>query len=78
MLTINLNELTENHKEWLVTLLKDASEDAYGTAKNEHLWALGANDNEQAVMHEMNSDEQRAYASLLHYLATKIEMGGND
>lgn len=40
------------------------AEDHYAAARNEHLWALGARDNETAVMHEENSDDHRQLALL--------------
>lgn len=65
--------MTENMKIWLKELYLEAAEEHYGAASNEHLWALGSDDDETAMLHEMNADENRAFAMILEDMAKKIE-----
>lgn len=65
--------MTENMKIWLKELYLDAAEAHLGAASNEHLWALGSDTDEQAMLHEMNADENRAFAIMLESMANKIE-----
>ena len=65
--------MTENMKIWLRALYLDAAEQHYGAASNEHLWALGSDNDEEAMLHEMNADENRVFAMLLEEMANKIE-----
>lgn len=64
--------MTETMKIWLKELYLEAAEEHYGAASNEHLWALGSK-GEEAVFHEMNADENRAFAMMLEDMAKKIE-----
>ena len=57
--------MTGNMAQWLSDLLDPAISDAEGAARNEHLWAVGAEDQEAATMHEKNSEELKQYAELL-------------
>ena len=65
--------MTENMKIWLKQLYLEAAEEHYGAASNEHLWALGSDNDEAAMLHEMNADENRAFAMILEDMAKKIE-----
>ena len=65
--------MTENMKIWLKELYLEAAEEHYGAASNEHLWALGSDNDETAMLHEMNADENRAFAMTLENMAKKIE-----
>jgi hypothetical protein len=65
--------MTENMKIWLKKLYLDAAEQHLGAASNEHLWALGSDNNEAAMLHEMNADENRAFAMILQSMANNIE-----
>ena len=65
--------MTENMKIWLKELYLEAAEEHYGAASNEHLWALGSDNDEAAMLHEMNADENRAFAMMLEDMAKKIE-----
>lgn len=64
--------MTENMKIWLKELYIEAAEQHYGAASNEHLWALGSDNDEAAMLHEMNADENRAFAMMLEDMANKI------
>lgn len=65
--------MTENMKIWLKELYLGAAEEHYGAASNEHLWALGSDNDEASTLHEMNADEHRAFAMMLEDMAKKIE-----
>lgn len=56
--------MTENQKLWLEELISDYR----GAASNERLWAKGANDAEQARMHEENAEELTEFADRLETL----------
>ena len=51
------NLMTQMEQDFL-----NLAEEHEGTAKNEHLWSLGAEDPEVAAMHEQNAEEHRALA----------------
>lgn len=53
--------MTENQKVWLEELI----EEHRVAASNERLWAKGANDEEQARMHEENAEEHIEFANML-------------
>lgn len=53
--------MTENQKFWLEELI----EEHRVAASNERLWAKGANDEEQARMHEENAEEHIEFANML-------------
>lgn len=53
--------MTENQKIWLESLI----EEERITASNERLWAKGALDSEEAMMHEENAEEHLEFADLL-------------
>ena len=57
--------MTENQKIWLEELIKE-----YNTAAdNEHLWALGSQDDpEGSLQHEENAEECREFAKMLSTL----------
>ena len=56
--------MTENQKLWLEELISDYR----GAASNERLWAKGAQDAEQAQMHEENAEELTEFADMLETL----------
>lgn len=64
--------MTENQREWLKGLYRKAAEDHLIIASNEHLWALGSDNNEMAVMHEQNAEEHRGFAKMLREFADRI------
>lgn len=64
--------MTENMKIWLRALYLEAADQHYGAADNEHLWALGAPNDETAMLHEMNAEENRAFAMMFEDMAYKI------
>lgn len=53
--------MTENQKIWLEELIDEHR----GAASNERLWAKGADDVEQARMHEENAEEHIEFANML-------------
>lgn len=53
--------MTENQKIWLEELI----EEHRVAASNERLWSKGANDEEQARMHEENAEEHMEFANML-------------
>ena len=53
--------MTENQKIWLEELIDEHR----GAASNERLWAKGADDVEQARMHEENAEEQIEFVNML-------------
>lgn len=53
--------MTENQKIWLEELI----EEHRVAASNERLWSKGANDEEQARMHEENADEHIGFVNML-------------
>ena len=65
--------ITENQREWLKGLYRKAAENHLITASNEHLWALGSDSNEMAVMHEQNAEEHRDFANMLKNFANNIQ-----
>lgn len=65
--------MTENMKFWLKELYLNEANDHLETARFEHLCALGAHTDEASVLHEMNADEHREFASILKSMAEKIE-----
>lgn len=53
--------MTENQKIWL----KELIDDYHTAAANEAIWAKGADNTEEAQMHEANSEELEGLADLL-------------
>ena len=53
--------MTENQKLWLEELIDEHRV----AASNERLWAKGAEDEEQARMHEENAEEHWNFAEML-------------
>lgn len=54
--------MTENQKIWLEELIEEHKV----AADNEHLWALGSQDDtESAMQHEENAEEHREFAEML-------------
>ena len=50
---------------WFEELFKNEIEEAKCAASNEHLFALGSDDEESATQHEENADENRLYVEIL-------------
>ena len=65
--------MTENMKIWLKELYRTEANNHLETARFEHLCALGAPNGEASMLHEMNADEHRAFATILKSMANKIE-----
>lgn len=65
--------MTENMKLWLKELYLEAAEEHRIAASNEHMWALGSNDEEQTMLHEINAAENMDFADILTDMANKIE-----
>lgn len=53
--------MTENQKLWLEELIEEHKV----AASNERLWSKGAEDKEQARMHEENAEEHIEFANML-------------
>jgi hypothetical protein len=70
--TIELPAMTDQQLDWLRELLTDASSEALGSASNNHIFALGAQTQEEAIEFEKASDDQREYAHVLLNIAAKI------
>lgn len=64
--------MTENQREWLKGLYREAADDHLIAGNNEHLWALGSDNNETATMHEHNAEEHREFAKILCEFADRI------
>lgn len=64
--------MTENMKIWLRRLYLEAAEEHRGAASNEHLWALGSED-EASLLHAQNSVEHVEFANLLTAWAENLE-----
>lgn len=56
--------MTENQKLWLDELI----EEHRVAASNERLWSKGTDDEEQARLHEQNSEEHFEFAEMLKQL----------
>ena len=69
---IEIPALTNKQEEWLKNLLSGASAEALGAASNSHIFAMGANTQEEAIMFEKNADELRSYASVLQNIAARL------
>lgn len=69
---INLDYATENQIFWLKELLKEEIEEARVAANNEHLWALGSEDEESERQHEENAEENRDYATMLEGMLKQL------
>lgn len=57
--------LTENMKSWL----KQIAQEHYGSAKKNHIWAMGSLTNEEATELELLADEHMDFARMLDNLA---------
>lgn len=64
--------MTENQREWLKGLYREAADDHLIAGSNEHLWALGSDNGEAAAMHEHNAEEHREFAKMLREFANNI------
>ena len=64
--------MTENMKIWLKELYLSEADEHFGTASNEHLWALGSDNEEAMMLHEINAAEHRDFAEMLISMANKI------
>lgn len=61
-------ELSDMQKKWFANLLDEEFNQEFEAAQNEHLWALGAEDEETSSMHNMNEIEHIGYATFLEGL----------
>lgn len=68
-----METLTPNMKRWLKSLYRAEIDEALGTAKHEHLCALGSNTTEAATNHEQNADECREYARILEAMISELD-----
>jgi hypothetical protein len=64
--------MTENMKIWLKELYLNAAKEHRGAASNERLWALGSDNEEQMMRHEINAAENMDFADILTDMANKI------
>ena len=64
-LTLNINEASETILLWFEQLFENEIEEAECAASNEHIWALGSDDQESAEQHETNAEENREYVEYL-------------
>lgn len=67
-------ELTDNMRFWLDNLLNKEIDGILVASRNEHLWALGSTTQEEAIMHESNSDELRKYVDVLNDIKTSLSL----
>lgn len=65
--------MTENQREWLKGLYREAAEDHLIAASNEHLWALGS-EGAVAILHAQNSVEHVRFADILTNMANNLEV----
>lgn len=61
-------ELSDMQKKWFANLLDEEFNQEFEAAQNEHLWALGAEDEETSSMHNKNEIEHIGYATFLEGL----------
>lgn len=71
---IDLSGMSENMKEWFITMLREEREDALGTADNERLFSKGASSKEAAEMHAANAKENSDYADILERMIDDVKM----
>lgn len=64
--------MTENMKIWLKELYLNAAEESRVAASNEHLWALGSDNEEAMMLHEINAAEHMDFADILTDMANKF------
>lgn len=64
--------MTENMKIWLKELYLNAAKEHRVAASNEHLWALGSDNEEAMMLHEINAAENMDFADILTDMANKI------
>lgn len=70
-ITITLNDLDETR--YLLGVLDDATHECAAEASNEHLWALGSETNDEAILHECASDEARKNREILLRVSKEIK-----
>lgn len=58
--------------DWLRKLLVDASNDALGMARNNHIFALGEETQAGAEIMERHADELREYSKILSDIAANL------
>ena len=64
--------MTENQREWLKGLYREAAKEHRSAAQNEHLWALGS-EGEASALHAQNSVEHVRFANILTDMANNLE-----
>lgn len=69
--TITLNNLSET--QFLLDVLDEAARDCAAESTNEHLWALGSNTNDEAILHEWTSGEARKNREILLRVSKEIK-----
>ena len=66
IIKVNTDYITdETIAIWLLDLFKNEIDEARGATSNEHLFALGSDDDESAAQHEENAELNRQYAEIL-------------
>ena len=66
IIKVNTDYITdETIAIWLMDLFKNEMEEAEGAASNEHIFALGSDDDESATQHEENAELNRQYVEIL-------------
>ena len=65
--------MTENQREWLKDLYREAAKEHRSAAQNEHLWALGS-EGEASTLHAQNSVEHARFADILTNMANNLEV----
>lgn len=68
---IDVTTATETQMIWIEDLFETEIEEAKGAASNEHLLALGSDD-EESLQHEQNAEENREYAKMLEDTLTQL------
>ena len=58
---------------WLSNLFKNEIEEVECAASNEHIFALGSDDDESATQHEENAELNRQYAEILRDAYNEME-----
>lgn len=64
--------MTENMREWLRRLYKDAIDEHLVAASNERLWSLGSDTDEDTFLHMQNAEEHWEFANILRNMMDEI------
>ena len=68
---IDVTTATETQMIWIENLFETEIEEARCAASNEHIFALGSDD-EESSQHEQNAEENREYAKILENALTQL------